>query len=111
VATPHDEVVKSFITRADLLQTRFGRKLIFPTASHAVVPMLPVKPSGFHASEEAAVLRFCRIYDQEDSANHLHGLLLTIREDLVLFDEAHFRERLKHNPHVDSLASYGTIPK
>ena len=65
----------------------------------------------FQALKEAAVLRLCRVYDQEDSANHLHGLILTIKANPALFDEAHFRERLKHNPHVDSLARYGTIPK
>ncbi len=65
----------------------------------------------FQALGEAAVLRLCRVYDQQDSANHLHGLLLTIRANPKLFEEAQFRERLKNNPAVDSLAKYGTTPQ
>lgn len=59
---------------------------------------------------DAAMLRLCRVYDQHNSANHLHGLLLTIKANPDIFEEAEFRQRLKDNPHVDYLAKYGTIP-
>ena len=46
----------------------------------------------------------CRAYDQETNSLHLHSWLLTIRENLHLFDKAEFRRRLKDNPFVESLA-------
>jgi hypothetical protein len=65
----------------------------------------------FQSLGDAAILRLCRVYDQHKSANHLHGLLLTIQANPELFDEAHFRERLQDNPAVDYLAKHGTSPK
>jgi hypothetical protein len=59
---------------------------------------------------DSAVLRLCRVYDQHNTANHLHGWLLTIQANPALFEEAQFRERLKDNPAVDLLAMHGTIP-
>jgi hypothetical protein len=59
---------------------------------------------------DSAVLKLCRVYDQHNTANHLHGWLLTIQANPVLFEEAQFRERLKDNPAVDSLAKHGTVP-
>src|SRR5437867_4883152 len=47
----------------------------------------------FGALHDAVGLRLCRVYDQHDSANHLHGLLLTIESNPELFHEAEFRER------------------
>jgi AbiU2 len=46
----------------------------------------------------------CRAYDQETHSLHLHSWLLTIRENLHLFDKEEFRWRLKDNPFVESLA-------
>ena len=60
---------------------------------------------------DSAVLKLCRVYDQYDTANHLNGWLLTIKANPSLFEESQFRERLKQNPAVESLAKYGTIPK
>lgn len=65
----------------------------------------------FGALHDAIGLRLCRIYDQDDSANHLHGLLLTIQKHPDLFEEPQFRTRLKDNPSVDYLAKHGTVPK
>jgi hypothetical protein len=45
-----------------------------------------------------------RVYDQEQSSLHLRSWLITIQENLRLFDDAAFRERLKDNPYVASLA-------
>jgi hypothetical protein len=50
------------------------------------------------------------VYNQHDTANHLHGLLLTIQANPGIFDETQFRQRLKDNPAVDLLAMHGTIP-
>jgi AbiU2 len=47
----------------------------------------------------------CRAYDQEKSGLHLHSLLRTIENNLHLFDEPHFKNRLKGNAFVDSLAA------
>lgn len=46
----------------------------------------------------------CRIYDQNVNALHLRSLLLTISQNSHCFDENEFRERLKDNPYVNSLA-------
>ena len=52
----------------------------------------------------------CRVYDQNSKALHLYSWLLTIREKIDLFDEDNFRERLKDNPYVNSLASDSRKP-
>lgn len=53
----------------------------------------------------ACIHVLCRVYDQNlKAALHLRSWLATIKENLHLFDEDQFRERLKDNPFVDSLA-------
>ncbi len=59
----------------------------------------------FTAVSDAGVLRLCRAYDTEAKSLNLRNLLETIRENLSWFDEPQFRERLKGNPYVDSLAA------
>lgn len=51
-----------------------------------------------------SILAMCRVFDQEKSALHLLGLLQLIERNLPLFDKAQFRERLRDNPFVASLA-------
>jgi HEPN superfamily AbiU2-like protein len=49
---------------------------------------------------DAALVSLCRIYEQnkrEPYTLNLRNFLETIRENLGLFDEARFRERLKEN--------------
>ena len=46
----------------------------------------------------------CRVYDQEKSGLHVRSLLRTIEENLYLFDEPNFRDRLKGNPFIESLS-------
>src|SRR5215471_15681367 len=55
---------------------------------------------------DAALLRLCRVYDLSEGNPNLtlRNFLDTIKDNLHLFDEPNFRERLKHNPFVDSLA-------
>jgi hypothetical protein len=55
-------------------------------------------------------LRLCRIYDQEPKRLNLHNLLDTIRQNPHLFDREEFRQRLKENQFVDSLASHPRTP-
>jgi hypothetical protein len=64
------------------------------------------------AHMDAVVLRLCKAYDRYDSKPtlNLRSLLETIRENLHLFDEPNFRERLKDNPFVDSLAKESKKP-
>ncbi|SRR6266496_1124011 len=56
------------------------------------------------AIKEAYLFRLCRIFDHTTKTLSLVNLLDTIKANLHLFDEPHFRERLKGNPFVDSLA-------
>jgi hypothetical protein len=51
-----------------------------------------------------------KAFDQEKSALHLYSWLLTIKEHLHLFGDKSFRERLKDNPFVESLAQDYRIP-
>jgi hypothetical protein len=55
-------------------------------------------------------LALSRAYDQEKDSLHLHGWLLTIRKHLHLFDQDAFRQRLKSNPFVESLAQLPRKP-
>ena len=56
------------------------------------------------AHVDTALLHLCRVYDQHDDALSLRNLLDTIEANFHLFDEQNFRERLKDNPFVASLA-------
>lgn len=58
----------------------------------------------FQALLDTALFRLCRIYDTYQTSNSLPNLLDTIKGNLHIFDEANFRERLKDNIFVDSLA-------
>lgn len=59
------------------------------------------------AHMDATVLRLCKAYDlYKDKPNlSLRNFLETIQANLHFFEEANFRERLKDNPFVDSLAA------
>ena len=60
----------------------------------------------FSAHMDAVMVRLCRAYDTyEHSALNLHNLLDTIEANLAIFDEPNFRQRLKGNTFVDSLAA------
>jgi len=56
------------------------------------------------AHVNTSVFALFRGYDQDTRALHLRSWLKTIQENLHLSDETSFRERLKDNPYVASLA-------
>jgi len=58
----------------------------------------------------SCVYALFRAYDQDTRALHLRSWLMTIQENLYLFDEESFRERLKDNPYVASLAQGSCKP-
>lgn len=62
------------------------------------------------AHVNVSVLAMCRVFDQEKTALHLLGLLQLIEKNLPLFDDAQFRERLRDNPFVASLAQSARLP-
>ncbi|WP_332848138.1 AbiU2 domain-containing protein [Massilia sp. S19_KUP03_FR1] len=51
-----------------------------------------------------------RAYDQEHQSLHLKSWLIAIRDNPDMFSAASFRERMKENPYVDSLAEDYRIP-
>jgi hypothetical protein len=51
-----------------------------------------------------------KAYDTDDKSLHLFSWLQTIKENRQLFEEKSFRERLKDNPFVDSLAKDSRVP-
>src|SRR5579872_3662843 len=58
------------------------------------------------AQMDAVLIRICRAYDTyEQGALNLQNLLETIKAHLNIFNEPNFRERLKGNAFVDSLAA------
>jgi hypothetical protein len=59
------------------------------------------------AHMDATLLRLCKAYDLYDGkpSLNLRNFLETIQANLCLFDEPKFRERLKENAFVDSLAA------
>jgi hypothetical protein len=60
----------------------------------------------FGALIDAVVIRLCRAYDTQSGAVlNLGNLLEAIRLNMSIFDEPNFRERLKGNVFVDSLAA------
>ena len=58
----------------------------------------------------SSVYALFRAYDQNLRSLHLRSWLATIQENLHIFDEAAFRERLKDNPYVASLAQDSRKP-
>jgi len=62
------------------------------------------------AIKEAYMIRLCRIFEQNNSSLNLVNLLDTIQSNRHFFEEAHFRERLKGNAFIESLAENVTIP-
>jgi hypothetical protein len=64
-----------------------------------------------HTAHVATALQcLARAYDQEDSSLHLPALLEAIRDNSSVFAVSEFRERLKDNPFVESLAEGATPP-
>ncbi|MGC2239056.1 MAG: hypothetical protein WA584_23075 [Pyrinomonadaceae bacterium] len=59
---------------------------------------------------DTTLLRLCRVYDGNENANCLPNLLDIIKTNLDIFDEKNFRNRLKDNPFVDSLAQFSREP-
>ncbi|MFZ1641674.1 MAG: hypothetical protein WAV07_09620 [Candidatus Contendobacter sp.] len=62
------------------------------------------------ALRDARLTHLCRVYDQESNSLNLVNLLQTLKANLQFFNEASFRERLKGNAFVDSLADQSRIP-
>ncbi|MDY6912072.1 MAG: hypothetical protein SVM79_06955 [Chloroflexota bacterium] len=60
---------------------------------------------------DATLIRLCRIYDQHSASLNLRNLLDTIKANLEIFDNDNFRERLRDNPFVESLAQTARKPK
>jgi hypothetical protein len=56
---------------------------------------------------DATLMRLCKAYDlyKGQPSLNLRSFLETINANMRLFDEPNFRERLKDNPFVDSLAT------
>ncbi len=59
---------------------------------------------------DATLQRLCKAYDQHKASLNLRNLLDTIDANQHLFDEAGFRDRLKGNPFVESLAKDARRP-
>ena len=64
----------------------------------------------FQSLADAAVLRLCRVYDTHQKSISLPNLLDTIKANLHIFDVEDFRQRLKDNPLVESLAQSARQP-
>ncbi len=64
----------------------------------------------FNSLHDAQMIRLCRVFDQESSSLNLFNLLETIKANVHFFDEKHFRQRLKDNAFVDSLAEDDRVP-
>ncbi len=58
----------------------------------------------FDAHLDVTLFRLARLYDDQANGNNLPNLIVRIEVNLTLFDEPNFRERLKDNPFVESLA-------
>lgn len=63
------------------------------------------------AIRDARSTHLCRVYDQESKSLNLVNLLDTIKANLHLFSEEHFRARLSDNAFVDSIAEMHRMPK
>ncbi|MBN1906261.1 MAG: hypothetical protein JW927_14310 [Deltaproteobacteria bacterium] len=64
----------------------------------------------FLSLDDARIIRLCRIFDQESKALNLFNFLETIQANINLFEEEHFRKRLKENTFVELLAKENRLP-
>ena len=64
----------------------------------------------FQSHWDTTLFRLCKIYDQHSTSLNLRNLLDTIEDNIGIFDVENFRERLKGNAFVDSLASGAKRP-
>ena len=64
----------------------------------------------FSAQIDATLLRLSRAYDSHTVSLNLPRLLATIKANLHIFDTQDFKQRLKDNPFVESLANDCRIP-
>ena len=62
------------------------------------------------AHAEAVLYRLTRLYDQRDDSLSLRTWLKLVSENVHLFDERNFRQRLKDNPFVKGLAQDARRP-
>jgi hypothetical protein len=62
------------------------------------------------ALRDARLTHLCRVYDQESKSLNIVNLLYTIKANIHLFTEEHFRQRMTGNAYFDALASYNRIP-
>ena len=56
------------------------------------------------------MIHLCRVFDQESKSLNLFNLLETIKANIHLFEEKHFRERFKDNAFVELLTKDNRIP-
>ncbi|MEW6665317.1 MAG: hypothetical protein AB1512_08865 [Thermodesulfobacteriota bacterium] len=63
------------------------------------------------AQVDATLLRLCRAFDSHTASLSLSRLLATIKYNLQIFDKPQFKNRLKDNPFVESLARDYRIPE
>lgn len=59
---------------------------------------------------DATIVRLCKAYDQDKTSLNLRNFLDTVLENLYLFDESSFRERMSENSFVESLAANRHTP-
>jgi hypothetical protein len=64
----------------------------------------------FQSHWDTTLFRLCKIYDQHSASLNLRNLLDTIEQNIAIFDVENFRERLKDNTFVESLASGAKRP-
>ncbi len=62
------------------------------------------------AHESTAIQSLCRVYDQKQNSLNLRNWLRTIKENISIFDRYAFKDRLKDNPYVESLADSAEKP-
>lgn len=62
------------------------------------------------AIRDAFLVRACRVYDKHDKSLNLVNLLDTVKANLALFSTAEFKQRLKDNAFVESLADQDRVP-
>jgi len=87
----------------DLIGAHEKHPLVFPESNTFWTYTL-------QAHLNSSVYALLRVYDQNKRALHLRSWLITIKENLEIFDVEAFRDRLKDNPYVASLSSEAKKP-
>lgn len=93
----HWDLFKNLTSEIEMFTQEYNQSIAFWTYT-------------FKAHSNTVIFSLLRIFDTESKSLSLQNLLETIKSNLSIFETKKFKERIKDNPFVDSLAEDSRMP-